>query len=88
MRARKVEEKGLTGIGDEADAAAVPVEVSERHRVHPSVFGPLAPRVNGYRPPHWFLNKENLLRRRGVKDLFSGALRVSVAKFSIDQYKK
>jgi hypothetical protein len=52
------------------------------------VFGPLAPRVNGYRPPHWFLNKENLLRRRGVKDLFSGALRVSVAKFSIDQYKK
>jgi hypothetical protein len=56
MRARKVKEKGLTGIGDEADAASVAVEVSERHRVDPRAFGPLAPCVNCYRPPHRFLN--------------------------------
>jgi hypothetical protein len=49
---RQIEEKGRARIADEADAAAMPVEISQRHRVHHATFRPLAAAMDSNRPPH------------------------------------
>ena len=52
LRARQIEEKGRTRIGDEADAAAVSVEIRQGHPVDHLVFRPPATGMDGNRPPH------------------------------------
>jgi hypothetical protein len=51
-RPRQIEKKGLSRIGDEADAAAMPVDVSEGHRTQRGVFRPIASAVNRDGPAH------------------------------------
>lgn len=52
MRPGQIEEKGLTRIGDEADTAAVPVEISKGYRVDRGICRPIAPAANRNRTPH------------------------------------
>jgi hypothetical protein len=52
MRPRQIEKKGLSRIGGEADAAAMPVDVSEGHRTERGVFRPIAPAVDREGSPH------------------------------------
>ena len=52
MGARKIEEKARTRIGDEADTAAVTVEIRQCHRVDSGLFRPFSASANRYRPPH------------------------------------
>ena len=58
--ARQIEQKRLAGIGDEPDAAAMAVEIGERHGVDRRGFRPVAPVVNRNRAPH--LRSPPLLR--------------------------
>jgi hypothetical protein len=51
-RARQIEKKGLSRIGDEAHAAAMPVDVSEGHRTERRVFRPIALAVDRESSPH------------------------------------
>jgi hypothetical protein len=51
-RPRQIEKKGLSRIGDEADAAAMPVDVSEGHRTERRVFRPIALAVDRESSPH------------------------------------
>jgi hypothetical protein len=52
MRPRQIEKKGLSRIGDEADAATMPVDVSEGDRTERGVFRPIAPAVDREGSPH------------------------------------
>ena len=52
MRPRQVEQIGFARIGDQADAAAVPVEIGEGHRVDRRLFRPMPPPMHRNRPPH------------------------------------
>src|SRR5439155_16618370 len=52
LGARQIEEKGRARIGDEANAATMPVEVGERHCVERSVFRPLAAGMDSESPLH------------------------------------
>src|SRR6266436_10153767 len=61
--ARQIEEKRRTRIGDEANAAAVPVEVRQRYSIYRGGFRPLAARVDSDGPRHRPLNRPSL---RGV----------------------
>jgi hypothetical protein len=51
-RPRQIEKKGLSRIGDEADAATMPVDVSEGDRTERGVFRPIAPAVDREGSPH------------------------------------
>ena len=46
MRVRQIEQESLAGVGNKADAAAVPVNIGERHRVDRALLRPMAAVVN------------------------------------------
>ena len=52
MRPRQVEQKDLARIGDKPEAAAMPVEICERHRVERFVFRPTAAGMNSNCPAY------------------------------------
>jgi hypothetical protein len=52
MWARQIEQKGFTRIGNQANAAAVPIKIGKRYRVDRRSFRPVAANVDRYRPPH------------------------------------
>ena len=48
----QIEQKSSTRIGDEADAAPVPVEISEGHGIDEAIFRPTAAGMDSDRPAH------------------------------------
>ncbi len=52
LGARQIEQKGRTRIADEADAAAMPVEVGQRYRIDHAVLGPVTAGMDRNRPLH------------------------------------
>ena len=52
LGARQIEQKRRARIGDQPDAAAMPVEIGQRHRVDRRLVRPMAARMDRNRPPH------------------------------------
>jgi hypothetical protein len=50
---RQIKQIGLTRIGDQADAAAMPVEISKGHRVERGAFRPIPHMMNRDRSVHF-----------------------------------
>jgi hypothetical protein len=52
VRARQIEQKGLARIGDEADAAPMPIDIGERHSVYRFGLRPLPAGMDSDGPAH------------------------------------
>jgi hypothetical protein len=52
LGARQIEKKGGPRIGDEANAAAVPVEINQSYLVDRSIIRPLTAGMDSNSPPH------------------------------------
>ena len=64
---RQIEQKRLAGIGDQSDAAAVPIEISQRNTAGRSVLRPVPSAVNGDRSAHG-LSSRRPRERGGPRD--------------------